>query len=225
MDIVKKTEEKIIDILINRGILTFSFDPPYVFTTGLKSPIYIDNRMLISFPKDRDFIVEALVDLIKTSIDINSIDYISSTLSYAAPFGTLISDKLGLPFVLVHEERRTHGKKNKIEGYLPKNARVLIVEDHISTGAALLDNVLAVREKGGQVNSAVAITDYELKLAKLAIKNAKVSYSVLVKGLPIVEAAVKRGLLDKKEEKDVLGWFEDPIKWGEIRGYYSTTNN
>jgi len=139
-------EKKVIDILLDKEIITFSFDPPYVYTTGLKSPFYIDNRMLISFPKERAFIVKEMVNLIKNNEELKDIDYISSSLSYAAPFGVLIAEALALPLILVREEHRTHGKRNKIEGHLPKGAKVLVVEDIISTGAYLLDNVNVVRE-------------------------------------------------------------------------------
>lgn len=214
------TEQKVADILLDKKIVTFSFNPPYVYTTGLKSPIYIDNRMLISYPKERAYIVDQMVSLIKSKKELADIDYISSTLSYAAPFGVLIAATLGLPLVLVREEERTHGKLNKIEGYLPKGATVLVVEDHISTAAALLDNVNTIRASGGIVNYAVAITDYEIDIAKKALQEGHVTVSVLAKGLSIVKEAAKTEVLKEKDKDEVLEWLKNPVKWGEDRGYY-----
>ena len=111
-------KEKVIDILLRRNIVTFSFDPPYVYITGLKSPIYFDNRILISYPKDLKFIISEMVNLIKSKPELCNVDYISSSLNYAAPFGILIAEALDLPLVLIREEQRSHGKKNKIEGIL-----------------------------------------------------------------------------------------------------------
>lgn len=212
--------QKIADILLDKEIVTFSFNPPYVYNTGLKSPIYIDNRLLISHPTERTYIVNEMVNLIKSKKELNHIDYISSTLSYAAPFGVLVTAALNLPLILVREEHRSHGKKNKIEGHLPKGANVLVVEDHVSTGAALLDNVNTIRQNKGIVSQAVAITDYEIDIAKKALAESKISVSVLAKGLSIVEEAAKRGVLSDKEKEEVLEWFGNPVKWGEDRGYY-----
>lgn len=224
MNTSESTEKNLINILIERGILTFSFSPPYVYTTGLKSPIYIDNRMLISFPKERTLVVKELINLIKGNDELKNIEYISSSLSYAAPFGVLVANELSLPLVLIREEHRIHGKRNRIEGHLPKGSKVLVVEDHISTGAALVDNALVVRENGGEVSFAVAITDYGLDSTNKSLLENNLKSFVLARGIPMVKEGTRRGLITKQEELEVLDWFKDPVKWGEDRGYYSNSN-
>ncbi|MBI3486061.1 hypothetical protein HY025_03915 [Candidatus Daviesbacteria bacterium] len=214
------TEQKIINILLDKDIVSFSFDPPYVFTTGLKSPIYIDNRLLISYPKERAFIVSELVKLIKAKINLKRIDYISSSLSFAAPFGVLIAEALNLPLVLIKEQQSSHGKKNKIEGHLPKGKKALIVEDHISTGAAVVDNIQTVRDSGGEANYCVAITDFEIDVAKNALKEHRITAFTLTSGSSIVDEAVKEKKISEAQKKDVLEWLKNPVKWGEVRGYY-----
>lgn len=214
-------KEKLVRILVGKRIASFSFDPPYVFTTGLKSPIYIDNRVLISYPTERAFVVAEMVKLIKEKINLKDIDYISSSISFAAPFGVLIAEVLNLPLILIRERHTTYGKKNKIEGHLPHGKKVLIIEDHISTGAAAVDNILTVREAGGKAAYCVAITDFEIDIAKKSLDQNKVTAYSLIDGLSIVEEAAKRGELSPKEKKNVYEWFKNPVKWGKVRGYYS----
>lgn len=214
-------EQKIIQILVDNNIVSFNFDPPYIFTTGLASPIYIDNRLLISHPKERAFIVNEMVKLIKNKINLDEIDYISSSLSFAAPFGVLVAEALNLPLILIRDRHTEFGKRNKIEGHLPKGSRVLIIEDHISTGAAVVDNIATVREAGGKAKYCVAITDYEIDLAKKSIEEHNITTLVLARCLPIVEEAEKRGKLTKEEKENIYEWFKDPVKWGKVRGYYN----
>src|SRR3989344_265177 len=95
----QEIEKKILDILFDKSAITFSFDMPYVYVNGLKSPIYIDNRLLISYPQEREYVVGELVKLIKSKSWLKDIDYISSSLSSASPFGTLVAGELRLPLV------------------------------------------------------------------------------------------------------------------------------
>lgn len=219
------TERQVVDILLDKDIVSFSFDPPYVFTTGLKSPIYIDNRLLISHPKERAYVVSELIKLIRDKIDLRKIDYISSSLTFAAPFGVLIAEALNLPLILIREQQSSVGKRNKFEGHLPKGKQVLIIEDHISTGAALVDNIETVRQVGGEAKYCVAITDFEINIAKDSLKKHKISVYTLAKGSSLVGEAARKKLITEKQKKDVDEWLKDPLKWGEIRGYYAESLN
>ncbi|EKD85675.1 MAG: hypothetical protein ACD_37C00659G0004 [uncultured bacterium] len=220
----KNVEEKILDILYDKGAITFSFDLPYVYVNGLKSPIYIDNRLLISHPQERKYIISELVNLIKSKSWFKEIDYISSSLSHAAPFGILVAEELGLPLVLIRDGHKVHGKQNKMEGVIPKNKKVLIVEEHISTAASLLNNVDALRANGDIVKYAIAITDTKLDIAKKSLKEKGIEASVLVDGKSILDEAIKRGIIKGNERKEVEEWFENPVKWGTNRGYYYNSN-
>lgn len=213
-------EQQVIKILFDRDLVSFQFNPPYVFTTGLKSPIYIDNRLLISYPKERAFIIDEMVKLIEKTINLKDIDYISSTLSFSAPFGVLIAEALRLPLVLIREKQYAYGKKNTIEGSLQKGKKVLIIEDHMSTAAGVVQNTKAVREAGAEASDCIAITDFEVDVAQKNLKKAKITVHALAKGKNIVAEAIKRKKLSKKESEDLLEWFENPVKWGEKRGYY-----
>lgn len=217
-------EKKILDILFNKDMVTFSFDIPFVYVNGLKSPIYIDNRLLISYPIERKYVVSELVKLIKNKSWLKDIDYISSSLSFASPFGTLVAEELRLPLVLVKDEHRAHGKQNKIEGIIPPKKNVLVVEEHVSTGASLINNVDTLRANGSIVKHAVAITDTDLEIAKRGLKEKKIDLLVLVRGKSIVNEAIRRGLLVDKQKNEVLEWLENPIKWGTTRGYYYNSN-
>lgn len=216
-----KSGATIIQILLEKGIVTFNTELPYVFTTGLKSPIYIDNRMIISFPKEREIVIDELVKLIKNKINIEDIDYISSSLSFAAPFGVLVANVLKLPLILIKEQETSFGKRNKIEGKLPPGKNVLIVEDHISTGAAVVDNVEAVRRAGGNVKLCVAVTDYEIDIAQKALESINITSFSLATGAEIVEEANTLGKISQEEKRNINDWLNNPVKWGQNRGFYS----
>lgn len=213
-------KKEILNILFDKGTITFSFDIPYVYVNGLKSPIYIDNRLLISYPKERRYVIGELVNLIKGKSWFKDIDYISSSLSSAAPFGILVAEELGLPLVLVRDDHKVHGKHNKMEGTIPPKKNVLIVEEHISSGASLLNNADTLRANGDIVKHAIAISDTRLDIAKKALKRKGIEASVLIDGESILNEAIKRGMLKGKEKKEVEEWFDNPVKWGTDRGYY-----
>jgi orotate phosphoribosyltransferase len=111
-DIAEKTAQIFLDI----GAVSFRFNPPYTFTSGLKSPIYLDNRIVPSYPKERNKIIQTYLEIIKRNVGLDNVDYISATASAAIPHGSLIADKLNLPLVFVRPTTKTYGKGNKLEG-------------------------------------------------------------------------------------------------------------
>ena len=217
------TKNKIINTLFDKKIISFSFEPPYVFSSGIVSPIYIDNQMIISYPNERRRIVNEMIDLIKSKKELKNIDCIASSLSSASSFGILVAEALELPLILVRDKAKIHGKRNRIEGKFAKNANILVIEDHVSTGSALINSVTAIRKEGGKVDYSIAITDYEIGRDALSVE--KINVLVLVSGSSILNHAIEKGVLSKMEEKEVKEWFKNPIKWGEERGYYSINVN
>ena len=154
---------EVAQILLKIGAVTFRFDPPYTYTSGIKSPIYLDNRIIISHPNERKKIIDLYVQLIKNNIGLENVDYVSATATAAIPQGAWIADRLGIPMVYCRSDKKGHGKENQIEGSLRKNSNVVIVEDHISTAGSSIGNADAVRKLGGRVSHVVASTTYETK--------------------------------------------------------------
>lgn len=205
--------QKTSQLLIKIGAVSFRFNPPFTFTSGIKSPIYLDNRIVLSYPLARHQIINFYIKVIKEKIGLEKIDYISATASAAISQGCLIADRLKLPLVYVRPTTKSYGKGNKLEGYLKKRSRILIIEDHISTASSVVNNAQTVRKEGGEVRYCVATTTYETPQSKKNLSENKIALFVLTTGRIIVEQAFKKGLINKKEKELVDLWFEDPVNW------------
>lgn len=210
----KSISSQTAEILIDINAVNFRFDPPFVYTSGLKSPIYLDNRIIMSYPSARRKIVQFYIDTIKEKIGISKIDYISGTASAAIPQAAWIAGELNLPMIYVRPSTKSYGKGNKLEGYLKKGSRVIIIEDHVSTATSVVNNAQTIEELGGSIVGCIATTTYETKVSQDNLAAEKVILYPLTTGKIIVETAFKKGLVDKKQKSSVDSWFKNPEKWG-----------
>lgn len=211
----RKIAQEVALILIKIGAVTFRFDPPYIFTSGLKSPIYLDNKIVMSYPKERERIINSYMTVIKKLIGLKNVDYISATATAAIPQGAWIAQKLKLPLVFVRPTTKSYGKGNKLEGHLKKGSKVVIIEDHISTATSLIGNAQTVRELGGKVKFCVSTTNYESQKFKEKIKENSLKVISLTTGKIIVEEAYKKGIINNKQKQLIDLWFEDPVNWAQ----------
>ncbi len=207
------TQEKIAKLLLEIKAVTFRFKPPYTYTSGLKSPIYLDNRIVMSFPRVRKKIVDAYIKVIREDIGLANVDWISATATAAIPQGAWVAERLQLPMVYVRPTSKKYGKGTQIEGYVKKGSKVLIIEDHISTGGSAVGNVNVIRKAGGVVKYCVATTTYETKTSIQLFSRSKVKLLSLTSGTMIVEMARKEGLLTSSQFESVMRWFNDPQGW------------
>lgn len=210
MEIAQDTAE----LLLKIGAVTFRFNPPYTFTSGIKSPMYLDNRLVMSYPQIRKRIIDLYVKKIKKEIGISNTEWISATATAAIPHGALVADRLKIPLVFVRPTTKMHGKGNKMEGYLKKGKKVVIVEDHVSTAESILGNVSTIRELGGIVDYCIATTTYETQKSINTFKDLKIKLIALTTGRKIAEKALEKKYLNKKQHIEVENWFQDPINWG-----------
>ncbi len=213
-----KRAQKVAKLLLSIGAVTFRFKPPYTYTTGLKSPVYLDNRLVMSYPKVRNKIIDYYLEAIEESIGVKNAQIISATATAAIPQGAWIAERLQLPMVFVRPTTKMHGKGSKVEGYFKKGSKVLIIEDHISTAASVAGNAESIRELGGKVAYCIATTTYETKLSQETLKANKVELIALTTGKIIVETAFKNGQLTKKQKESVDLWFENPPHWAKAVG-------
>lgn len=209
----KSISQQTAEILFKINAVSFRFNPPYTYTTGLKSPIYLDNRIVMSHPKERKKIINLYIKNIKDKIGLENIDCISATASAAIPQGSWVSGKLNLPMVYVRPSTKSYGKGNKVEGYLKKESNVIIIEDHVSTAESIVNNAQAIRELGGKVKYCIATTTYETQKSIDNLKNAKIKLLVLVTGREIAEEAYQKGIINAKQKELVDVWFKDPFDW------------
>ncbi|OGK38962.1 orotate phosphoribosyltransferase [Candidatus Roizmanbacteria bacterium RIFCSPHIGHO2_12_FULL_44_10] len=213
-----KSPQSIAELLLSIDVVTFRFNPPYTFTSGLKSPIYLDNRLVMSSPDAREKIVAAYVEAMEKHIGLSNIDVISGTATAAIPQASWIAAALHLPMVYVRPSAKAHGKQKQLEGYFKKGSKVVIVEDHISTGQSSIGNAQVIRDEGGIVEYCIATTDYETKASQDNFRKHNIKRIALVTGKQIVDEAEKRGMLTKKEAQSVYSWLDDSVAWGK---YYA----
>jgi len=212
-------EQKVAELLLSINAVSFRFNPPYTYTTGLKSPIYIDNRIILSYPKVRDQIVDFYITTIKEKIGINKVEWISATATAAIPQGVLVADRLKIPLVYVRPTTKAYGKDGKVEGYLEKGKKVLIIEDHISTAASVVGNAQAIRELGGIVKYCIATTTYETQKSTENLKNASIELFSLTTAKTIIKTALQKGQISQKEKNSIDAWFQDPPNWAQKFGF------
>lgn len=208
----EENSQLIAKIQLNTNAVTLSPNNPYTYTSGIKSPIYCDNRQLISYPKEREFIVNSFIDFIKN----NNItfDIIAGTATAGIPWAAFIAQKLNKPMVYVRSKPKDYGKGNQIEGCFTKNQTVLVIEDLISTGKSSFAAVEALRNNGLIVNNCLAIFSYDLKESQDIFSKNNCEIATLTSFKILVETAVKLNKITKEEEHIVLSWNQDPKKWG-----------
>jgi orotate phosphoribosyltransferase len=206
--------KRIAELLVDIGAVKLSIDPPFTWTSGIKSPIYCDNRMIYSHPEARNFIVDALVTRIK-SLHIDP-DCIAGTATAAIGWAALVADRMDLPFVYVRAKAKEHGAKKRIEGDLKEGWDVVVVEDLISTGGSAISTVEAIRDEGGATcTDVVAIFTYEMLVANEKAQNANVKFHPVATLGILLDVALEQGRLGSKEIAKVSKFAENPQIWGE----------
>lgn len=198
-------------ILLKIKAVSLRTNPPFKWVSGILAPIYTDNRILMSYPKERNMIVDSFLKIIKK----NNLkpDVIAGIATSGIPWAAWIADKLNLPMIYIRKKQKGHGRENLIEGKLNKREKIIIVEDLISTGGSSINGVEAVRESGCKVECCLAIFTYELEEAKQNFEKEDVELLTLTNFTTLVNVAVKEKYLSKEEEERVLEWSKNPGKW------------
>ncbi|HCJ52394.1 MAG TPA: orotate phosphoribosyltransferase [Candidatus Kerfeldbacteria bacterium] len=200
-------------ILLKIRAVTLSPKEPYTFTSGLKSPIYCDNRLLMSYPEFRKRVIDEFIAVIQKNH--LTFDIVGGTATAGIPHAAWIADRLEKPMIYIRGASKEHGKKNQIEGKLGKDQKVLIIEDLISTGGSSVSAVEAVREAGGVVGDCCAIFTYEFEKAKQKFTNATCKLFTLTTFSELLTVAEEQNYITSEEEAIAREWKRDPEKWGE----------
>lgn len=204
--------KQIAEALLQIEAVTLSPTEPYTWSSGLKSPIYCDNRLTLSFPNVRQVIVDGLVK----SVNPTEVDVIAGTATAGIPHGALLADRLGLPFIYVRSSAKGHGKGNQIEGKLEEGARVLVIEDLLSTGMSSIDAAKAIRQAGGDVIGIQAIFSYGLPVLQKNLSDADLTATSLTTFSELIEVAENTGVLNRSELDSLRDWQEDPRAWSDL---------
>ncbi|WP_314113265.1 orotate phosphoribosyltransferase [uncultured Granulicatella sp.] len=176
----------------------------FTWTSGIKSPIYCDNRITMSYPSIRREIAAGMVEVIKEKYP--AVEVIAGTATAGIPHAAWVSELLDLPMIYVRDSAKKHGKTNQIEGRVLEGQKVVIIEDLISTGLSSLKVAKALREAGAEVLGVVAIFSYELTKAHEAFSQAEVEYVTLTNYLVLVEEAVTSDFIHQDDVEKLLEW-------------------
>ena len=203
--------DKISEILLNLNAVMLRTKPPFRWTSGILSPIYTDNRILMSYPKQRDFIVNSFIKLIRK----NKIkfDGFAGTATAGIPWAAWLSQKLKKPMIYVRSEAKEHGKENLVEGKIEEGKIYIVVEDLVSTGSSSINTINALRDKNGVVEHCIAIFTYELEKAKINFENANVKLLTLTDFTSFVKTALKKKYISKEQLNHIMDWKKHPEGW------------
>ena len=207
---------KVSKILFGIGSVIFRTRQPFRYSSGNLSPIYTDNRLIISYPRQRKIIVDLLIARIKK---IGIPDAIAGTSTAGIPHAAFIAQKLDLPMVYVRPEPKSHGKGNQIEGKITRGQKAIVIEDLVSTGRSSLSVVHTLRRAGIRVNDMVAIFTYGFSEADQSFKKNKVKLHVLTDIESSMDAALEEGYLKEEQVEAIKKWSEDPKGWGKKMGF------
>ncbi len=211
-----KTADQVASILYDIGSVILRLRQPFRYDSGILSPVYTDNRLIISHPKERTKIVDLLIAKIK---EIGIPDVVAGTATAGIPHAAFIAQKLNIPMVYVRAEPKGHGKGNQIEGKITRGQKVLIIEDLVSTGGSSIRVAQALRKVGAEVTDELAIFTYGLAEAENNFKRNKIKLHTLTNLEHSASVAAKKGYLKKEHVKMILDWSKDPRGWGKKMGF------
>lgn len=205
------------EILFHTDAVQFGTVMPFIFTSGLRSPIYLDNRRVPGFPREFRYAIDLLRDMVTREVPIHTIDIISGTSTAGIPWATRLASELYLPVNWVKAEAKSHGMASRIQGIPVLGKNVLVVEDHFSTAGSTAKVIEAIREEGGIVSFVVSLTTYQTQKAEDTFRELSVEAYSLTTGKIIVRDAVNSGVITREAETDILNWFATPQEWSKQR--------
>lgn len=206
-------------VLLEIGAVLMRPKDPFILTSGRASPVYVDCRKVIGFPRARSLITQHAVDAIQREIGVESLDVIAGGETAGIPYAAWIADRLGLPMAYIRKKPKGFGRNAQIEGVLPEGARTLLVEDLATDGGSKLNFVNAIRTAGGKVSHALVVFHYGIFPQALDdLKAQGVNLISLATWWDVLQVAGDLGHLSAEEAKDVRAFLEHPEAWSAAHG-------
>ena len=206
------TDKKAIaEKLLQINAIKLSIEHPFTWASGWKSPIYCDNRKILSFPFIRDFIKSEMCNVIFQSFE--KAEMIAGVATAGIPWGAMAADQLKLPYIYVRPKPKEHGLGNQIEGYFEPGKRVVVVEDLISTGKSSLQVVDVLKNSGLVVDGMVSIFNYGFNHAKKAFEDYNLPYKSLTDYESLISLAIEKNIIPADDQNTLLNWRLDPANW------------
>lgn len=199
--------------LLRIGAVSLEPSAPFTWSSGLKSPIYCDNRLTLAYPHVRSAIADGLVKLIPAHF--SDVEAIAGTATAGIPHAAWVSERMNLPMCYVRSQAKGHGKGKQIEGKVETGQKIVVVEDLISTGGSSLNAVHALKEAGCDVLGVAAIFTYGLEKAKQAFAENNVEVHTLTDYDTLIEIAFGIGAVTEQDLATLREWRENPEEWGK----------
>ena len=207
----KKVAEQTVNFLTQINAIKLNTKNPFTWTSGIKSPIYCDNRLVLSYPKIREFIADSMSHIIKNKYG-NDIS-VAGVATGAIAVGAMISERLNVPYAYVRPEPKGHGLRNQIEGSIEDKSNIVVIEDLISTGKSSLNAINALKSEGLNVMGMLSIFSYNFDFANKKFIDQKITINSLADYNTLVEVIESNGSLEYEEITRLKKWREDPENW------------
>ncbi len=204
-------EKTVAEKLLQINAIKLNPAQPFTWASGWKSPIYCDNRKVLSFPFIRDFIKSELCNVVFEKFP--EAEMLAGVATAGIAWGAMVADQLKLPFIYVRPKPKEHGLGNQIEGFYEKGKRVVVIEDLISTGKSSLQVVDVLKREELVVEGMVSIINYNFAIADEAFKNAQVPFQSLTNYNELISLAIEKNIVSAEQENTLLNWRKDPANW------------
>ncbi len=206
-----KNEKIIAEKLLQADAIRLSPDKPFTWASGWKSPVYCDNRKVLSFPYLRDFIKSEMCNVIFEQFP--EADLLAGVATAGIAWGAMAADQLKLPFIYVRPKPKEHGLGNQVEGFFEAGQKAVVVEDLISTGKSSLQVVDVLRKSGVEVIGMVSIFNYGFDKATEAFKEADVHLESLTTYPSLIDLAIEKNIVSPETEQLLQSWRANPAEW------------
>ncbi len=213
MILSKETAALTAEKLLQIKAIKLNVDQPFTWASGLRSPIYCDNRVTLSYPELRTYMRDQLVAAVREYF--KDVDVIAGVATAGIPQGVLVAEALGLPFIYVRSAKKSHGLANQIEGRLESSQSVVVVEDLVSTGKSSLAAVDALRDAGANVLGMVALFTYGLDIAAENFKQKNCKLVTLSDYDHMIEKAIAEGYVGASDKNNLAEWRKSPRDWSD----------
>jgi len=207
----KNTAKKTAELLLQINAIKLEPENPFTWASGWKSPIYCDNRIILSYPVIRNYAREEMAKQVETLY--GKPDVIAGVATGAIGLGALVADYMGLPFIYVRPEPKSHGRQNQIEGFLEPNQTVVVIEDLISTGKSSLNAVDALEAAGANIKGMLAIFTYGFDVANANFNKKELELHTLSDYEHLIEQASETGYIKEEQMNTLLEWRKNPSQW------------
>jgi orotate phosphoribosyltransferase len=210
------TDAKVVaEKLLQVNAVKLNPENPFTWASGWKSPIYCDNRRILSFPYIRDFIKSELCNVVFEKFP--DAELLAGVATAGIAWGAMVADQLKLPYVYVRPKPKEHGLGNQVEGYYEPGQRVVVIEDLVSTGKSSLQVVDILKQAGLEIAGMVSIFTYGFPVAEELFKQAGVRYFPLTDYPTLISLASEKGLLSAEQMEILLKWRTDPAGWRGVK--------